>query len=89
MRIDPNLNPNGVDGTVGPKRSARPAPAAADPTSFARADALNTSIQTVPDSRTEAVDRARSLIRDANYPPPEVLRSVANLLANNIPSDGQ
>jgi hypothetical protein len=89
MRVDPNLNPGGVDGTVAPKRPARSAPAAVEPASFAGADALDTSMLNAPDSRPAAVDRARALIQDANYPPPEVLRGVANLLATKLASSSK
>ena len=89
MRINSNLNSGGVDGTVAPKRPAPTAPAAADPASFAAANALDNSMQTEPDSRPEAVDRAQALVRDASYPPPEVLGSVADLLAKNITSSGE
>ena len=33
--------------------------------------------------RKEKVARAKKLLRDANYPSPEVIRSVADLLARN------
>lgn len=36
------------------------------------------------DVRKEKVARARRLVRDSNYPPPEVLDSVAGLLARHL-----
>lgn len=34
--------------------------------------------------RTEMVERARKLVQDVNYPPAEVMRQVADLLAQNL-----
>jgi hypothetical protein len=81
MRINTNFAANGVDATLSPRPAASAAPRATDGASFAGADALDTSMSMSPDSRPEAVDRAKALINDPNYPSPEVLRGVANLLA--------
>ncbi len=47
------------------------------------------AMRKVPDVRSSAVSRARKLLADADYPSPEVLRQVAQLLARHISSDQQ
>jgi len=89
MRIDSNLNSGGVDGSVSPKRTPSAAQHDAEGVSFSSTDALDTSIKSAPDSRADAVSRARTLINDPQYPSPEVLRGVSNILAVNLGSGGE
>ena len=67
----------------------RPTPAAkpaAGAESFASSSALEETLRNLPDSRPEAVARAAALLTDPNYPSPDTLRQVANLLARNLMS---
>lgn len=41
-----------------------------------------------PASRSEKVERAKKLIADPDYPPKEVLNSIADLLADHLDQQG-
>jgi hypothetical protein len=84
MKINPNTNPVRVDGAQLPKPAAPAELAAAETDSFAGSAAVNSALRSSPDSRPDAVDRARTLINDPSYPGPETLRKVSQLLAGQI-----
>jgi hypothetical protein len=86
MKINPNANPLSVEGAQLPKPAAPASLPAADAPSFAGSAAVNSALSSTPDSRPEAVDRAKALINDSAYPGPEVLRKVSQLLASQIGS---
>jgi hypothetical protein len=87
MKVNMNVNPVSVDGPTSPKRPAPAPQAALEQTAFAGSTAINNALQATPDSRSEAVERARALIADPNYPGPGVLRQVSNLLAGKLGGD--
>jgi hypothetical protein len=70
---------------VGPahasKASHRTAQAAQDEVAFENSRALTTALQNTPESREDVVRRATELVGDVNYPPPETIRMISNLLA--------
>ncbi len=47
------------------------------------------AMRKVPDVRASAISRARKLLADPDYPSPEVLRQVAELLTRHITTDRQ
>jgi hypothetical protein len=83
MEINPNRN---VDPALpaGAPFKARPSAPAENAASFEQSAELNASLEATPDSRTEVVERAQSLISSGNYPPREVIDRIANLLAANL-----
>jgi hypothetical protein len=70
---------------VGPahasKASHRATQAAQDEVAFENSRALTTALQNTPESREDVVRRATELVGDVNYPPPETIRMISNLLA--------
>jgi len=50
----------------------------------AKLGTFNATLQSKPETRAEAVDRAKFLVHDPNYPSPAVLEQVAQLLAQSI-----
>ncbi len=48
---------------------------------FGQTQALNTSLAGLPDLRVEKVDHAKALALTEHYPPPEIQRKIAILLA--------
>ena len=50
----------------------------------AKLGTFNASLQNKPETRAEAVDRAKFLVLDPAYPSPAVLEQVAHLLAQSI-----
>lgn len=48
------------------------------------ARALTTALKETPESRDDVVRRATELVSDVNYPPPETIRMISNLLAIQI-----
>jgi hypothetical protein len=89
MKVNTNSGVTGVGGPVSPKRPASVAGQAPEAASFAGATALETALKSTPDSRPEAVDRARELINDAAYPPAETMRKISTLLAANSDLSGE
>jgi len=84
MKINPNTNPVRVDGAQPPKPAVSAKLPAAETDAFAGSAAVNSALRNSPDSRPDAVSRARTLINDASYPGPETLRKVSQLLADQI-----
>lgn len=57
---------------------------ATDGASFEQSAQLEQALQSSPDVRAEVVEKARKLIEDTNYPPPEAINRIANLLAMKL-----
>ncbi|MEN9572808.1 MAG: hypothetical protein RL514_663 [Verrucomicrobiota bacterium] len=90
MNVSPNSNSGSVGRIFGKAAPATPATPAPDTAHFAQAAALNAALADTPEVRAGEVERARALIRDANYPAATTIRSIANLLARHLedePSD--
>ncbi len=87
MEINTRLDVAGIGGAVPPQRAV-PAAVSAPPNGALFADSTNleTALRDLPDSRPEAVDRAKQLITNGEYPSPELIEKLANLLASNIGS---
>ena len=81
------MNVSGVNGIIPPGRSATAAKTTADTASFTRSDAVETELRNLPDSRPEAVARARQLISDANYPSSAMVKQLSQFLAANLKSE--
>jgi len=64
--------------------SGNPARAATDGAAFKRAKELSRAIESIPDTRADAVARARRLIGDANYPAADAIQRIAGLLAIHL-----
>jgi hypothetical protein len=87
MEINTRLEVTGMGGPVPPQRAVPPAvPAPADGASFTDSTQLETALKNLPDRRPEAVDRAKQLITNMEYPSPELIEKLAHLLATNIGS---
>lgn len=52
--------------------------------SFANTTALEAKLREIPDVRSEKLEQARALLANVQYPPDQVLNSLAALLAINI-----
>jgi hypothetical protein len=87
MEINTRLEVAGMGEAVPPRRSVPPAVTAPpDGASFTDSTNLEAALKNLPASRPEAVERAKQLITDPNYPAPGLIGKVANLLASNIGS---
>lgn len=69
------------------KPAQRAAQAAEDEVAFENSRALTTALQNTPESRDDVVRRAAELVGDVNYPPPETIRMISNLLALQIQAE--
>jgi hypothetical protein len=87
MEVNANFGTSGIGGPVPPKRSAANGKKAVETASFASSAAMDKTLKNAPDSRPEAVDRAKGLISDVAYPPLETIKKISKLLAININSD--
>lgn len=85
MEINTNMNVGAVNGAIPANRSqAASRPAATDP--FASSNALEGALQSVPDSRPDAVERAKQLISDPDYPSADTVKQLSNFLADKLSS---
>jgi hypothetical protein len=89
MEINSNMNASGVKGPTPAKRVATASKLATDDVSLAGSAALEKSLQETPDSRPEAVEKARQLINDVQYPPQETIKKISHLLAIKLKSDSE
>ncbi len=63
--------------------------AAQDEVALENARALTTALKETPVSRDDVVRRATELVSDVNYPPPETIRMISNLLAIQMQAQAQ
>ncbi len=84
MNVSPNSNSGPVNRAYGKAAPAKPAGPGSDTAKFAGTAALNAALADTPDVRAGEVERARALIRDANYPAATTLKSIASLLARHF-----
>jgi hypothetical protein len=89
MEIKTSMNVSGVNGPTPSGRPAAPARKAGDTASFARSAAVEAALKSLPDIRPEAVDRAKQLISDPNYPPAATVKQLSQFLAANLPSENE
>jgi hypothetical protein len=88
MEINTNLPAAGVTNlTPAKQRSPAAAPTADSGASFASTNALNVALKQVPDVRSDAVDRARDLINDPNYPSADTIKKLSSFLAGKLQSN--
>ena len=86
MEINPIKSANVVGPVAGvakTKATGASAPVDGD-ASFEQSSWLSSSLAAVPDTREEVVIRAENLVASASYPPPEIIKRIANLLAANL-----
>ena len=70
---------------LGVNGSRKPAPTTAgDKTDFSDTAAIRESLARLPDSRAEVVTQGRELVVQSNYPPPQTITRISNLLAVKI-----
>lgn len=91
MKINPNTNTNPVrmDGATLPQRPVAAQMAAAEASAFAGSTAVNQALQSTPDSRSAAVERARALVNDPEYPSAAMVKQISQLLADKIGGSGE
>jgi hypothetical protein len=85
MEINPNrsVNPVIAAGEPAKARAVTSAPAESE-ASFEQSAYLRTALKAAPDTRAEVVIRAENLVASSSYPPSEVIKRIANLLAANL-----
>jgi hypothetical protein len=84
MEIKPNYQAASVDPTQLSKPAARPASAESRSVDFSSSERLEENLRNLPEVRPEVVQRGRELVADVNYPPPEGIRRISQLLAINF-----
>jgi hypothetical protein len=87
MQVDPKLTAGVVTWVDTSHTVARKARAETDHVTFAGAKALEEAYKGVPDVRQDVVSRARELVAQSTYPPPETIKRLANLLAMELSND--
>lgn len=81
-----NLDPVRAAQAAKPERVD--AQAARDEVAFENSRALTIALKNTPESRQDVVQRAAELVGDVNYPPPETIRMISNLLAIQMQANG-
>ncbi|MFO1488626.1 MAG: hypothetical protein U1F65_09115 [Verrucomicrobiota bacterium] len=82
MKIEHIQQNNAASSLPAAKASSKaPAPAAAY--EFSETDRLNQTLSTLPASRPSAVERAKALLNDPNFPSSAQLERVASQLATH------
>lgn len=85
MEINPNRSVNPVTPAGEPAKARATAPATAQSSSsFEQSTFLRAALDAAPNSRAEVVIRAENLVASSSYPPSEVIKRIANLLAANL-----
>lgn len=84
MEVKANKNVDLAQRPVLSQVKPRPATANFDTVSFSRVVALEQAMHQTPALRPEAVQRARALVSDAEYPPTATIDGIATLLALEI-----
>jgi hypothetical protein len=87
MEMDSNFSAARGNEASSAKRSASASKALSDETSFAHWPALQQILQNLPDSRPEAVARARKLIADPDYPSQHTQQILARHLAIQLTAE--
>lgn len=89
MKINTNVTSAGVDGVSVPKRPVPTATPESEEASLNGLASVTGALQGTPDIRPAAVERARTLIANPNYPGMEIMSKVSQLLADNLGGAGQ
>jgi hypothetical protein len=85
MEINSNLNTGGVSRTPPSETTVvHGARGAREEVTFENAAALEKSLRETPDTRDHVIAMAKQLVSDVQYPPPETIRKISNLLALNL-----
>jgi hypothetical protein len=85
MEINPNRHVDPALPVGAPFKAKPTAPATRDArASFEQSAGLDSALKAAPDTRAEVVSRAETLVSSSSYPPPEVIKRIANLLAANL-----
>jgi hypothetical protein len=84
MEIKPNYQAASVDPTQAGRPAAKPAKSDDQSVDFSGSQRLEENLRNLPDVRPEVVQRGRELVSDSNYPPPEGIRRISQLLAINF-----
>src|SRR5271163_838484 len=87
MEKDSNFSAARGNGASSAKRSTRSLKALSDEMSSSPSPALQQSLQYLPDSRPEAVARARKLIADPDYPSQPTQQILARHLATQLTAE--
>ena len=89
MEINTNLNAARVERTPAQQPAVRNSTVTSDTAVFSGAQSLAQALENVSDLRVEAVERARALISQIDYPPQETIRKLANLFAMHLDSNDE
>lgn len=87
MQIDPRSTTGALSRVDTNHPTAEKRKIASDHATFEQAEALNDDYRREPDVRADVVTKAKELVSETQWPPPETIRKIASLLAMEIPKD--
>jgi hypothetical protein len=88
MEIRPNNSVGNASPVSGVSAKTRVQSPSTDAASFSGSEALSSTLQSLPNSRPEAVEQAKGLVSNPDYPPPVVIKKISNLIAAHINENG-
>jgi hypothetical protein len=86
MEINTNMNVSGVNGLTPPGRPAVTTRTALDTASFTNSAGVEAALESTPESRPEAVERAQKLVNDPSYPSSDMVKQLSQFLAQKLNS---
>jgi hypothetical protein len=87
MEINTNMNVSGVNGLIPRGRSTAAANTASDTASFTGAAGVDAALESLPESRPDAVELARQLISNPGYPSSDTMKQLSEFLASRLNSE--
>lgn len=78
------MNAGGINPLIPARRAVSGSNAKTDRAGFASSAALDGALNRIPDVRSEAVGRARSLINDPDYPSADIVSKLSDFLAAKL-----
>lgn len=87
MQVDPKNTTGAVTRVDTSQPVARKSRVESEHVTFDSSDAIDSEYQQVPDTRVDAVSRAKELVAQTHYPPAEIMKRIASLLAMHMPTD--
>lgn len=79
IKFNTNIDPIGRVAVGQTKKTE--AKAEGEGAAFSKSEALNQTLRQLPDSRTAEVAKGKQLAGTSTYPPPEIIKKIASLLA--------
>ncbi len=89
MQINSNNYTGNVARVAYVSNSGKAGAPKGDRVQFDQTASLEKALKETPDVRPDVIDRAKDLVANPNYPPPEVIKRISNLLAIHVQEESE